>query len=263
MDTSAQGGGMLQNGPRYYVCGEHYSNESKVHLHIHGITLDTHGSARIQSRCPARKTCRTTLPVHTIVVAEARVPALRMRNFPLLALPRDVLAHVLVLHLNELDRYVLAHVCTALRALYGGATPDDTWRFRVWHDAVASTRGTALLDWLQAREPLTRVSLQYFWMWSCAVMRDSVELLCWLECHGVDFSRICDESHNDTLASAGCTHALEYMLRACDSHLLAYSNRLALAAAQYGRLNTLRWSRSPASRRLCTRTTRRTLTCRC
>ncbi len=263
MDADAQGGGALQDGARFRVCGE--DNDRKTHFHIYGMTPDAQCCAHAQCRRPARKSCGITIPVYRIVLAEARVPALRMRGFALLALPRDILAHVLAAHLDALDRYVLAHVCRALRALYGGAAQNDAWLFHAWHDAMASTRGTALLDWLHERAPpLTTLSQQqHYWLWACAALRDSVQLLCWLECHGVDFSAVNIAIDLDILAYMGCTRALEYMIRACTSCSWARSNRLALAAARYGRLKTLRWSRSPASRRLCTYTMRRASTCRC
>ncbi len=234
MDANAQ------DGARFRVCCD--DNDSKAHFHIYGMTPDARCCTQMHCRRPAHVPCRSNIAAYTVVLAEARVPALRMREFALLALPRDILAHVLAAHLDVLDRYVLAHVCTALCALYGGAAQNDAWRFRVWHDAMAAARSTALLDWLETRAPsLTMLSrLQHYWLWSCAALRDSVASLRWLTCHGVDFSTADIDIDMDALACTGCTRVLEYMLRACASRW-SLSNLFALSAAQHGRLKTLRW----------------------
>ncbi len=137
---------MPQETGRFRVCGA--NQHDQVHFHVYGATPDARCCAQQQRLCrrPSRTPCYVSFPAHVVVLAEARVPPLPMRGFALLALPRDVLAHVLAVHLDALDRYALVHVCRALCALYA-APASDAWRFRVWHDAMATARDTALLAW--------------------------------------------------------------------------------------------------------------------
>ncbi len=233
---------ILQPGAQFRVCCEY--TPGAMHHHLYGLTPDP-SCCRAQTRCrrPAHALCSGSTAAHIIVLAEARVPALPMRGFALLALPRDILAYALRVHLDTLDRYALAHVCRALRALYGGTPHDQAWLFRVWHDAMAAARDTALLEWLHERVPLPRSlsCIQYIWLCSCAALRNSVTLMLWLKQNGVDYNLICNSADCVVLAQSGCTRALEYTIGARIENYFGCFNWLALAAAQYGRLATLRW----------------------